>query len=104
MRRLSYGYDTTIGTIVKERECALNETKYDWAKTHVRDPQLAQELEVKALPALSVANVRKLLQATMPLPQLSPDQATQLVVNHLVNRSRSTRSRHKSQSKKRDPT
>jgi SRSO17 transposase len=82
----------------------IAETKYDWANTYARDPQLAQELEVKALPALSVANVRALLQASMPLPQLSPDQATQLIVKHLVNRSRSTRSRHKSQSKKRDPT
>ena len=82
----------------------IAETKYDWANTYARDPQLAQELEVKALPALSVANVRTLLQATMPLPQLSPDQATQLVVKHLVNRSRSTRSRHKSQRKKRAQT
>jgi SRSO17 transposase len=82
----------------------IAETKYDWANTYTRDLQLAQELEVKALPALSVANVRALLQASMPLPQLSPDQATQLVIKHLVNRSRSTRSRHKSQSKKRDPT
>ena len=82
----------------------IAETKYDWANTYARDPQLAQELELKALPALSVANVRELLQATMPLPQLSPDQATQLVVKHLVNRSRATRSRHKSQSKKRAPT
>jgi SRSO17 transposase len=82
----------------------IAETKYDWANTYARDPQLAQELELKALPALSVTNIRTLLQATMPLPQLSPDQATQLVVKHLVNRSRSTRSRHKSQSKKHDPT
>jgi hypothetical protein len=44
------------------------------------------------------------LLATMPLPQLSPDQATQLVVKHLVNRSRSIRSRHKSQRKKREQT
>lgn len=56
---------------------------------------------MKALPALSVANVRELLQATMPLPQLSPDQATYLVVKFPVNPSRVTRSRHKSQSKKR---
>jgi SRSO17 transposase len=82
----------------------IAETKYDWASTYARDPQLSQELQVKALPTLSVANVRQLLQASMPLPQLSPDQATQLVVKHLVNRSRSTRSRHKSQSEKRDPT
>jgi hypothetical protein len=65
---------------------------------------LAQELELKALPALSVANVRELLLAAMPLPQLSSSQATRLVVKHLVNRSRSIRSRHKSQGKKRDKT
>jgi SRSO17 transposase len=82
----------------------IAETKYDWANTYARDPQLAHELEVKALPTLSVANVRELLQATMPLPKLSPDQASHLVVKHLVNRSRSTRSRHKSQIKKRTPT
>jgi len=82
----------------------IAETKYDWANTYARDPQLAHEMEVKALPTLSVANVRELLQATMPLPKLSPDQASHLVVKHLVNRSRSTRSRHKSQIKKRAPT
>jgi len=54
---LSCGYDTTIGTVVKEKGCAPSETKYDWAKTHARDPQLAQELEVKALPSSSVANM-----------------------------------------------
>jgi len=82
----------------------IAQTKYDWAQTYARDPQLARELELKALPALSVSNVRELLQATMPLPQLSPLQATQLVVKHLVNRSRSSRSRHKSQQRKRNQT
>jgi SRSO17 transposase len=80
------------------------QTKYDWANTYARDPELARELELKALPALSVANVRELLQATMPLPQLTPDQATKLVVKHLVNRSRSSQSRHKAQRQKRAPT
>jgi SRSO17 transposase len=82
----------------------IAQTKTEWAHTYDRDPQLARELEVKALPALSVANIRELLVAAMPLPQLSPDQAAHLVVKHLVNRSRSTRSRHKSQRKKRDQT
>ena len=82
----------------------IAQTKYDWANTYARDPQLARELELKALPALSVANVRELLQASMPLPQLSTDQATQLVIKHLVNRSRSSRNRHKSQRKKRIST
>jgi hypothetical protein len=82
----------------------IAQTKYDWANIYARDPELARELELKALPALSVANVRELLQATIPLPQLTPDQATKLVVKHLVNRSRSSRSRHNAQSKKRTPT
>jgi SRSO17 transposase len=80
----------------------IAQTKLDWAEKYARDPQLAQEFELKVLPTLSVANIRELLIATMPLPELSPDQATQLVVKHLVNRSRSSRSRHKSQRKKQD--
>jgi SRSO17 transposase len=75
----------------------IAQTKLEWANTYTRDAQLAQQLELTALPALSVANVRELLQAVMPLPQLSPEQATRLVVKHLVNRSRSTRSRLQAQ-------
>lgn len=78
----------------------IAQTKYDWKIQYARDPQLAQQMELEVLPALSVANVRTLLQATMPLPQLTPEQATHLVVKHLVNRSRSSRSRHKNQRKK----
>ncbi len=78
----------------------IAQTKLDWTEKYERDPQLAQEFELKALPTLSVANVRELLIASMPLPDLSPDQAAQLVVRHLVNRSRSTRSRHRSQREK----
>jgi SRSO17 transposase len=78
----------------------IAQTKYDWKIQYARDPHLAQQMELEVLPALSVTNVRALLQATMPLPQLTPKQATQLVVKHLVNRSRSTRSRHKTRLKK----
>ena len=82
----------------------IAQTKYDWANTHARDPQLAHQMELEALPALSVANVRELLQAVMPLPQLSPEQAIHLVVKHLVNRSCSTRSRLQAQRTARGPT
>jgi hypothetical protein len=82
----------------------IAQTKYDWLQTHPRDPQLAHQMELDVLPALSVANVRELLQAVMPLPQLSQDQATHLVVKHLVQRSRSTRSRLKAQRKRRSQT
>jgi SRSO17 transposase len=80
------------------------ETKLDWAQAHPRDPELVEQLEVEVLPALSMANVRELLKATLPLEQLSPEQATDLVVKHLVNRSRSTRSRLKAQHQSRAPT
>jgi hypothetical protein len=83
------------------------ETKLDWSQQYPRDPELAHELEVAVLPALSMANIRELLKAVMPLKQLSPEEANQLVINHLVNRSRSTSCRLKVQSrakhKNRDP-
>jgi SRSO17 transposase len=68
-----------------------------WAREHPRDEQLIPELEVEQLPALSVANVRELLAAVMPLRQLTPEEAIQLVIHHLCNRSRSTCSRLKKQ-------
>jgi len=71
--------------------------KLHWAQTHQRDPELARQLKIEVLPALSTANVRELLKAVLPLPQLTPQQATEQVVTHLVNRARSTSSRIKSQ-------
>jgi SRSO17 transposase len=74
------------------------QTKLRWAQQYPRDPKLHQELEVDLLPALSVANVRELLRAVMPLPQLSREQAAEQVVKHLVNRARSRKSRVKKKS------
>lgn len=82
----------------------IAQTKLEWSQTYARDPELAQQLEMEVLPALSVANVRELLRAVLPLNQLTPEQATRLVVKHLVNRSRSTSSRLKAQHRNRDPT
>lgn len=82
----------------------IAQTKLEWTQSHPRDPRLAQQMELEALPTLSVANVRQLLQAAMPLKQLSPEEASGLVVKHLVNRSRSTRSRMKAQRRTRGPT
>jgi hypothetical protein len=50
------------------------------------------------LPALSVANVRVLLQVGMPLPQLSAQEAAELVVEQLVSRTWSHKSRIKKES------
>ena len=49
------------------------------------------------LPVLSLANVRELLRAALPLPELSQAQASDLVVQHLLNRTRSRKSRLKEQ-------
>ncbi|MCP4209627.1 MAG: IS701 family transposase [Shimia sp.] len=75
----------------------IAEIKLDWAAEHERDPALLDEYDVTVLPALSVANVRAMLCAAMPLPQLSPLEAATLVVKHLDNRTCSRKSRLKNQ-------
>ena len=67
----------------------ITETRLDWAQEHERAPELLEALELDVLPALSMANVREMLRAAMPLPQLTPLQAAQLVAQHLDNRARS---------------
>jgi SRSO17 transposase len=71
----------------------VTETRLDWTQKYERDPDLLEKYETNVLPSLSVANVRELLRATMPLPQLSPQQAAELIVKHLDNRTRSRKSR-----------
>lgn len=75
----------------------IAETKLEWRTQYARDPELAREMEVEVLPALSTANVREMLKAALPVPDLTPEEATQLVVRHLVNRARSTSSRLEAQ-------
>jgi SRSO17 transposase len=69
------------------------ETRLDWMGRFERAPALVKQYEVDMLPMLSVGNVRELLRAAMPLPQLSTQEATALVIEHLVNRTRSRKSR-----------
>ena len=79
------------------------QTKWDWQRQYARDPDLLRQLQVEVLPALSMRNVRTLLRATLPLPQLTVEQATEQVVRHLVNRTRSRRSRLKTQPQSHSP-
>jgi len=69
------------------------ETRLDWMRRFAQDPALWAKYEVEVLPLLSVSNVLELLRSAMPLPQLSPQDATALVVEHLRNRTRSRKSR-----------
>jgi len=78
------------------------QTTLVWAQLSARDPALAHQLEVEVLPALSTATVREVLKAVLPLPQLTPAEAMDLVITPLIHRARSTSSRLKSQVKLQD--
>lgn len=71
----------------------ITQTRLDWEAQAPQDPELLQRYEISLLPSLSVANVRDLLRAVLPLPTLSPLDAASLVVEHLDNRTRSRKSR-----------
>lgn len=87
----------------------IAEARWDWQHRFPPDPQLLEQLEVESLPNLSVANVRDMLRAAMPRPELTEDEARALVAQHLLNRTRSRKSRLKKQMSKseghtRDPS
>ncbi len=78
----------------------IAEIRLDWMAHYERDPELLAQYGVEVLPLLSVSNVRELLRAAMPLPQLSPLEAADLVIEHLINRTRSRKSRLQRQLRK----
>ena len=71
----------------------IADIRLDWMTRYTRDPALLEHYKVDVLPMLSIGNVRELLRAAMPLPQLTSQDAAELVVEHLVNRTRSRKSR-----------
>jgi SRSO17 transposase len=71
----------------------IAQTKLEWAEQNGQDQDLAKEFETDILPSLSFSNIRELLRAVMPLPQLTPDDAKLLIVKHLINRTNSRKSR-----------
>jgi hypothetical protein len=75
------------------------ETRLDWQQRFQQSLDLLVQYEVDALLKLAASNVRELLRASMSLPQLSPNEAAQLVVRYLVTRtcSRKSRLRHRSE-------
>ncbi len=73
----------------------IAQTQLEWQLKYKRDESLKDEFESEVLPRLSMSNVREMLRAAMPVPQLTPEEATNLVVPHLVNRARSRKSRIK---------
>jgi hypothetical protein len=74
------------------------ETLLDWTAESSPDAQLLDDYGTDVLPGLSMANVRELLRALLPLRQLSSQEATALVIQHLHNRTRSRLSRLRNRS------
>jgi SRSO17 transposase len=72
-----------------------------WAEKYPRAEELKEEYGVPKLPALSVANIRELLAAVMPLERFTPEQAMRVVIGHLENRADSTSSRCHKQERER---
>ena len=71
------------------------QTKLAWAQRHPPDPLLARQMQTDRLAGLSMANVRTLLRAVLPLPQLTPEEASRLVVEQLYGRTQVRKSRLK---------
>lgn len=69
--------------------------KLKWKALWPQDNRLLGEFGIEQLPELSMANIKELLRAVMPLKQLSPTEARALVIQHLINRSRSTACRNR---------
>jgi hypothetical protein len=65
---------------------------YDFLKrkTNMRRKKIpAVPVNTDVLPAPSVTNVRELLRAAMPLKQLTEEQATERIIEPLLNHTRS---------------
>jgi SRSO17 transposase len=71
------------------------QTKLNMRSRFADAETVKQELGVHRLPDLSFANVRELLRQVFPLKTLTKAQAIELVTKHLVNRTKSTKSRLK---------
>ena len=73
------------------------ETRLEWAHKYGVKEELAAELGVakEEMPRLSARNVRELLRATLPLPEVRVEEAAELVAKHLLNRVRVRRSEMK---------
>ena len=76
------------------------ETRLEWERKYPINEQLSEELGVarEEFPRLSVRNVRELLRATLPLPEVTREKARDLVSKHLLNRVRVRKSRIKKKS------
>ena len=76
------------------------ETRLEWERKYPINEQLSEELGMarEEFPRLSVRNVRELLRATLPLPEVTREKARDLVSKHLLNRVRVRKSRLKKKS------
>lgn len=72
-------------------------------RPYFETPQVVrQEIGLKRLPDLSLANVKELMGSVMPMPQLTKEKTRQKIIQTLFDRSRSTASRLRKQKREKD--
>lgn len=71
----------------------LADTKLEQRGLYKPQVTVQNELKIPQLPDLSLANVKELLKTAFPLPQLSKQQAVDLVINTLFIRTKNTKSK-----------
>ncbi len=73
---LSWQYHTALTILAA---WFIASTKLEWGQECPPSPILGSLLEIDQAPNLSMSNIRELLRAVMPLPQLTLKQATEVV-------------------------
>ncbi len=71
----------------------LADTKLEQRGLYKPQVTVQNKLKIPQLPDLSLANVKELLKTAFPLPQLSKQQAVDLVINTLFIRTKNTKSK-----------
>jgi SRSO17 transposase len=76
----------------------LADTKSEQRNMHAPQNIVKEELKIPQLPDLSLANVKELMKAVFPMPQLTKQQAVEKIINTLFKRAKVTQYKLKNKS------
>jgi hypothetical protein len=76
----------------------MAEVKIEQKKHYAPPLEVKEQLNIPKLPDLSLANVKELMKAVFPLPQLSKEEAVEKIIQTLWKRAKSTESKRRKNS------
>jgi SRSO17 transposase len=76
----------------------MAEVKIEQKKHYAPPLEIKEQLNIPKLPDLSLANVKELMKAVFPLPQLSKEEAVEKIIQTLWKRAKSTESKRRKNS------